>query len=258
MDAAAQGNPRGPLLRHAPGATGSSSAHVWVKVAKTSSSAARKRRTSAWSRPTRAPTILDQPALLQSQHLIAPRGRARAVRDDHDRPPFALQPLDGPKNRLLGRGSEGAGRLVENKQRAVLVDGASDGEALALPPGDLHAALSDPRVEPSGRCGDQIVQLRQRHRCRAPAPCRLRPLRRYSARPSRPQGRASAGHERRSLAMPGGWVRERDSIDQDFAEAGWSRPISRSTVVVLPAPVGPTSATRDPRANREAQALDTA
>jgi hypothetical protein len=72
------------------------------------------------------------------------------MRDDYDRPPFPLQALDGSENRLLCGGIEGAGGLVEDEQRAILVDGAGNGEALALPSGDLHAALADARVERLG------------------------------------------------------------------------------------------------------------
>ena len=74
----------------------------------------------------------------------------RQAMGDHDGGAPAHQRLERSLHRALALGVERRGRLVEQQDGRVLEDGARDGQALALPAGELGAVLADLRVQPLG------------------------------------------------------------------------------------------------------------
>src|SRR6185503_15910656 len=90
--------------------------------------------------------LLDDPAALEDEDAAGFPHRRQAVRDDERRP--ALHHLvERGLDLGLGRRVERARRLVEDEDRRILQQGARDGEALALAPGEEAAALADARGE---------------------------------------------------------------------------------------------------------------
>src|SRR5258706_14250327 len=74
--------------------------------------------------------------------------RGEAMRDD-ERGASLHEALERELHRLLALRVEGARGLVEEEHRAVGEDRARDRDALALPPGELHAAFAE-------RCADAL------------------------------------------------------------------------------------------------------
>ncbi len=64
----------------------------------------------------------------------------------------------------LGRGVDGARRVVEDEHPGVVEQGAGQGDALALPAGEREAALADAGVVALGEVADELVGLRGRGR----------------------------------------------------------------------------------------------
>ena len=56
---------------------------------------------------------------------------------------------------LFTAGVQGAGRLIQNQDVGIPQDGPRNGDALALPAGELHAALSDDGGETVGKGFDE-------------------------------------------------------------------------------------------------------
>ena len=96
--------------------------------------AARRRRRAGSRWPGPRPGLADRtkPAALEQQHPVAGLQHRRAVGDQDDRASLARAADVGEQMRL-GRGVQGAGRLVEDQDARVADDRARDGQELALP-----------------------------------------------------------------------------------------------------------------------------
>src|SRR2546423_5014486 len=84
---------------------------------------------------------------------------------DQDDGAFAHQPPDRLHDHCLRLVIDGARRLVQDQHRAVLQEGAGNGDALALAARELDAALTHLGVVPLGEPDDELVgvgRLRRR------------------------------------------------------------------------------------------------
>src|SRR2546425_6157759 len=70
------------------------------------------------------------------------------------------EPLHRFDNRRFGLHIDRAGRLVEDENRRVLEEGASERNALAFAPGEAHASLADGRLVALGQANDEVVSVR--------------------------------------------------------------------------------------------------
>ena len=88
---------------------------------------------------------LDHGAFLDDDDAVRLAHGRQPVRDDKARAP-AHQHVERLLDDALALGVERAGGLVENQDDRVLQDGPGNGDALALPAGELDAALADHRA----------------------------------------------------------------------------------------------------------------
>src|SRR5690606_34877669 len=88
---------------------------------------------------------LDDPAAVQDQDLVRALDRGQPVRDHERRAPAAQRPESVPDHRLALAVQAGSG-LVKDQDPGIGQDRARDGDSLALPAGQLHAALAHDRV----------------------------------------------------------------------------------------------------------------
>src|SRR5699024_10562722 len=93
-------------------------------------------------------------ALFDDDDFVRIAYGAQAMGDDDVGAPYE-QRVEGFLYEFFAFGVEGGGRLVEDEDFGVFENGAGDAEALALPPGELRAAVADVRVQPAGRFGDE-------------------------------------------------------------------------------------------------------
>src|SRR5262245_53305702 len=98
--------------------------------------------------------LLDDATALDHDDAIRDAGGGEAMRDDEGRAPArgAVERLD---QRVLGRGVEARGRLVEDQDRRVADDRARDRDALLLAARQGRAALGHRRVPALRQLGDQ-------------------------------------------------------------------------------------------------------
>src|SRR5436309_7466953 len=102
---------------------------------------------------------LDDAAVLDHQDLVgAPDGR-EPVGDDEGGA-VLHQVGEARLDERLGLGVEARGGLVEDQDARVGQDGAGDGDALALPAREPHAALADDGVEPLRETVGELVDVR--------------------------------------------------------------------------------------------------
>src|SRR5215472_18593706 len=94
------------------------------------------------------------PAIEHREPVGVAHGR-KPVRDD-DRRAVAHQRVERAAHLRLADRVEMRGRLVEDQSRRVLQERAGDRDALALSAGELHATLTDDRIEPLGQARDKI------------------------------------------------------------------------------------------------------
>src|SRR5947207_10921989 len=90
------------------------------------------------------PFLDDAPAVENRDPVRVADGR-ESVGDDQRRA-TRHQPFDRLLDQTFGLVVERRSRLVEDQDRYVLEERARDRQALALPPGELHAELADHRV----------------------------------------------------------------------------------------------------------------
>ncbi len=76
---------------------------------------------------------------------------------------------------VFGGAVDGAGRVVQDQDARVGQEGAGDGEALALPARERHAALADHGLVAFGKACDKLVRLRLRAPLPRSAPASPRP-----------------------------------------------------------------------------------
>ena len=103
------------------------------------------------------PRAATRPAL-EHDDLVGQRDGGEAVGDDERRAPghhLAQRRLD----RLLRRGVDGRGGVVEDEDARVGQQRAGDGDALALAARERQAALADARVVAVGQLGDEAGGL---------------------------------------------------------------------------------------------------
>src|SRR5271165_2116091 len=101
---------------------------------------------------------LDYTAAIDNTNFVGLRHRRQAVGDD-DRGAALAQRAQRLLDRLLGLGIERRSRFVEEDEWGVLEKGAGDGDALALPAGELHAVLAARRVVPALESHDEVVRI---------------------------------------------------------------------------------------------------
>ena len=102
---------------------------------------------------------LDDAAAINDEDAVGIGDGGEAMRDDQRRAPgrkLGQRLLDRPLRLRIQR----RGRLVEDQDRRVLQEDASNGETLLLAAGELHPALADDRVEAVGKVGDDVVEAR--------------------------------------------------------------------------------------------------
>src|SRR5207302_2644332 len=92
-----------------------------------------------------APRLDDAPVVEHDEAIHAGDG-GEAVGDGYDGA-SAHQLAELFLDRRLDLGIECRGRLVEDQDRRILEDHPGDGDALALPAGELDATLADMRLE---------------------------------------------------------------------------------------------------------------
>ena len=100
---------------------------------------------------------LDDAALIEHADQVGLLHRRQPVRD-HQHGAALHQAFERQLHLGLGLAVERAGRLVEEKDRRVLVDGAGDGDALALAAGEQRPCLADPGVVALGQAHDEVVR----------------------------------------------------------------------------------------------------
>ncbi len=103
--------------------------------------------------------LLDQPPLVQHEHVVGALGGGQVVRDDQGRAALH-QPVQRPQHPVRRAGVEGRGRLVEHQHRGVAEQSPRDGDPLGLAAGEPPAALADAGVVPVRQQGDEPVGVR--------------------------------------------------------------------------------------------------
>ena len=91
------------------------------------------------------PALLDDVAIFQHQNPAGVGDGAEPV-GDHKTGAALHQSLHAALDQPLGFGVEIAGGFIENQDARVGQDRPGDGDSLALPAGEFHAALADQRV----------------------------------------------------------------------------------------------------------------
>ena len=162
---------------------------------------------------------------------------------------ITVRPSCGPPCRGCGCRSsssdlavEARGRLVEDQDRRAVQQGAGERDALALAAGDHLAALADHMVQPVRQGFDELVGARRAQR--PPDVLVAEPL--LAQRDVVADGVVEQGDVLRHIAdAPAAIWRGRPRCCRrrpasSLPERGGSRPMMRSSVVVLPTPDGPT------------------
>ena len=98
---------------------------------------------------------LDHPSGIQHQDDIGRVDGGQPVRH-HDRGAVDHQRIQRRSHQLLADRVEMRRRLVQHQDRRILEERARDGDALALPAGELHAALADAGPQPFRQVGDEL------------------------------------------------------------------------------------------------------
>src|SRR5437867_6381896 len=79
---------------------------------------------------------------------------------DQDRGATLAVAAKGRLYAALGNAVEGVCRLIEDEELRVSQEGAGEDDALPLAGGELHAAVSHPRVVALGEVADEFVSVR--------------------------------------------------------------------------------------------------
>ena len=199
---------------------------------------------------------IDDPPGLHHDDLVGERDRRQPVGDDERRP--AVHRLAQPAlDRLLGGRVDRRGGVVEDQDPRLGDQRPGDRDPLALAAGERQPALADDRVVAVGQAGDEVVGLGAARRELDLLPGRVRASRRRCSR--RPRPRTGSG----SSATKAIWRRSERHVDRAHVGAvdgtspslGSYRRASSATRLVLPDPVGPTSATVRPAATSSSISL---
>ena len=102
----------------------------------------------------------DDEAVLDDEDAVGMHDRRQSVGDD-DRGAALAEFGDRLLHVVLGFGIERRGRLVEQDDRRILDQRARDGDALALPAGELQAVLADRGIVAIREVRDEIVRVRR-------------------------------------------------------------------------------------------------
>ena len=102
---------------------------------------------------------LDDAAGVHHQDLVGAHHGREPVRD-HERGAADADAVELGLDRLLGRGVERGGRLVEDQDRRILQQRARDRDALLLAAGELEPALADLGLVAVGQRHDEVVDVR--------------------------------------------------------------------------------------------------
>jgi hypothetical protein len=94
--------------------------------------------------------------VVEDDDLVGVADGRQAV-GDRDRRPALREAVERLLDESLGLGVERAGRLVEDQDRRVAEDRASDRDPLLLAAGEAVAALADDRVVSLRQARDQVV-----------------------------------------------------------------------------------------------------
>ena len=158
---------------------------------------------------------------------------------------------------------DGGERIVEHEHLRLAHERAREGDALLLAARELHAALADDGVEPSGSDRDLVEHLGLARRRRGSRPCASGDSGSSSAKPMLRVDRGRE-EERVLLRVADGRAHRRERQIADVvaveehgarrASAGGARAAWRSCV--LPEPVRPTMASDLPARDLEAHVVD--
>ncbi|KFI92579.1 hypothetical protein BSTEL_2162 [Bifidobacterium stellenboschense] len=100
----------------------------------------------------------DASAVIEDDDMVRVFGVGHAVRDHDDRPAVLVREVaDRVEDERLAFHVDAAGRLVEHVDPRVVQKGACDGDALALPAGQVRGVLFDHHVESIGLRAHEIV-----------------------------------------------------------------------------------------------------
>ena len=102
--------------------------------------------------------VLHDPAGVHDQDAVGVADGAEAVRD-HEGGAALHQAFQGGLHQCFRFIVQGAGGLVQNEDARVFQDSAGNGDALALPARELHAALAHHRVVPGLEGRDEAVGI---------------------------------------------------------------------------------------------------
>ena len=200
------------------------------------------------ARRARRASRLDDAPLVEDDDAVRRADGREAVRDDERRAPLHHR-LERALQARLGVRVDARGRLVEDEQRRVAVDGPREREELPLAGAEVRPALVDACVEPAPRFVEELERADARERLLGLARGRAsgRSWRRSTA-PSPRRGTRPAARPRTSRGARGG-----RSCGRPCRARAPPRPPPRrgagggSPPSSCPAPVAPTSATFSPR-----------
>ena len=102
--------------------------------------------------------LLDDPAIFQHHDPVSRAHRGEAV-GDHQRGAALHQPVQGLLHQLLAFRIERAGRFVEQQDRRIPQQRASNGNALLLPARKLRPAFAKIGVEPVGQLAQEAFRI---------------------------------------------------------------------------------------------------
>ena len=198
------------------------------------------------------PAALDDAPVLDHQHAVHPPYRVEPMRDDEQRT-AGRQRRDRARHQRGRVGVEARAGLVEHHHVGVGEEDARQRDALDLAARQALPAVPHGGVEAQRQRGDETA--------RAGGVQRAGELRRGGVRAGEEEVVAQrAVEQRRPLRQPGDAAhpaRARQAVRRSTPSTrirpaeGWAKPSRSWPSVVFPAPEGPTSATRSPRAMRK-------
>ena len=193
----------------------------------------------------RVGAFLDDPAVVHDHDPVGRADGREAVGDD-DRRAVLHQPVERVLDQPLAFRVERRGRFVEQQQGRVAQQRAGDRDALALPARQARAAFAHEGVEALGKRAQEILGIGVARRLP-----KLRPRSRPNCRSADCRGReaakitASCGTIAMRWRMSAGSASlQIDAVEQDAPVLRIVEALGELERVVLPAPDGPTTASR--------------
>src|SRR5690606_1104265 len=102
--------------------------------------------------------LVYQPSAAKHEDAVVAANLAGAAGDQEGGPTFH-DAAHGALDLVFGRAVDGAGRVVEDEDPRIGQERASDGDTLALPPGEGDAPLADLGLVAIGQGGDELMGL---------------------------------------------------------------------------------------------------